>query len=109
MAKYRSIVFLDHEETDSDDGGIVQDECLRILHHKTDDSVVWECPTAESVQAALDYLLQWDYEPESQEVLAGSPAGSSDWTETLTRDGRTFELTYNVGLSYIGLCEVIAD
>lgn len=105
MARYRSIVFIDHEEEQDDNGTLVTDRALKILHHKTDDSVLWECPTAESVQAAFDYLLQWDCE-ESGEVTDASPAGSSDWTETVTRDGRTYEMAYNVGLSYIGLSEV---
>jgi hypothetical protein len=127
--KYRSIVFLSSEETDGEmpDGSdaIVQDEALRILHHKstkpgTDDyeSVVWECPTQKSVNAALDYMLQWDYERENMAVTDESPAGSSDYTETVTRyfknsDGRrerhVYEITYNVGLSYIGLCEIVPD
>lgn len=107
MKQWRSIVFLDHEETDTDNDGIMQDECLRILHRKTDDSVLWEMPTAESVEAALDYLLQWDYEPESSEIYQESPAGLGDEREIVTRDGRTYEISYNVGLSYIGLCEII--
>ena len=113
--KYRSIVFLDHEETDHDDG-LITDEALRILHHKSRDpetedysSVLWEMPTAESVQEALDYLLQWDYEPESMEVYDHSPAGFRDETERVERDGRVFEMSYNVGLSYIGLCELIEE
>jgi hypothetical protein len=120
MPKYRSIVFLSSEETDGEmpDGSdaVVQDEALRILHHKSArpgvgdyDSVVWECPTQESVTAALEYLLQWDYERENMTVTDESPAGSSDYTETIESDGRTFELAYNVGLSYIGLCEIIPD
>ena len=127
--RYRSIVFIDHEETDGEmpDGShvLITDEALRILHHKstkpgTDDydSVVWECPTKESVNAALDYLLQWDYERESMRVYDESPAGSRDETVTVTRyvkdaNGKrkrhVYEITYNVGLSYIGLCEIIND
>jgi hypothetical protein len=120
MPKYRSIVFLSSEETDGEmpDGSdaIVQDECLRILHHKstkpgTDGyaDIVWGCPTEESVNAALEYLLQWDYERDNMTVTDESPAGDSDWTETVTQDGRTFEIAYNVGLSYVGLCEIIPD
>lgn len=104
---YRDIVFIDHEETTDDEGNLICDEALRLLHHKTDDSVVWECPTGESVQAALDYLLQWDYEPDGRPASDQSQAGSADWQETVQRDGRTFVITYNVGLSYIGLEEII--
>src|SRR5260370_4354117 len=109
---YRSIVFLDHEETDHDNG-ITQDEALRILHHKPSDpdhedygAVLWEMPTEESVNAALDYLLQWDYGQEDSEPYDESPAGSGDWRELVTRNGRVYEIAYNVGLSYIGLCEI---
>ena len=129
MPKYRSIVFLQSEETDGEmaDGShaIIQDEALRILHHKSTkpgtgdyESVVWECPTQKSVNAALDYLLQWNYECENMTVTDESPAGSQDWRETVTRyirgaDGKrkrhVYEITYNVGLSYIGLCEVLQD
>lgn len=104
--RYRNIVFLDHEETETDDGEIVQDRALRILHHKTDDSVLWEMPTEESVNNALDYLLQWDYG--DGEVSDQSSAGSSDWRETVTRGDRTYLLTYNVGLGYIGLEEILS-
>ena len=129
MSRYRSIVFLSSEETDGElpDGSdaIIQDEALRILHHKstkpgTEDyeSVLWEMPTEKSVQAALDYLLEWDYERENMTVYDESPAGSGDWTERVTRYAkdaggkrkrRIFEITYNVGLSYIGLCEILPD
>jgi hypothetical protein len=120
MPKYRSIVFLQAEETDGErpDGShaIIEDEALRILHHKSTrpgtgdyESVLWECPTEESVNAALEYLLQWDYERGNMAVTDESPAGSSDYREEITHGGRTYEITYNVGLSYIGLCEVLPD
>jgi hypothetical protein len=115
---YRSIIFLDHEETDGEmpDGSdvIISDQALRILHHKsarpgTEDyeSVVWEVPTAESVNAALEYLLQWDYERKGMQVYPDSPAGSGDEREVVTSGDRSFEIAYNVGLSYIGLCEIL--
>jgi hypothetical protein len=103
--RYRSIVFIDHEETDSDDG-IVQDEALRLLHHKTDDSVLWEMPTEESVNAALDYLLQWDY-GESDEVTDYEPWGGADEIIPLTRGDSKYVISYNVGLSYIALTELL--
>jgi hypothetical protein len=124
MPKYRDIVFLDHEEDIDDNGNLVQDRALRILHHKTDDDVVWECPSAESAIAAIEYLLQWDCG--EGEITREARAGTSDWTEThkIYRDGRGdlrfsdrdddpegmyVVLTYNVGLSYIGLEEVLPD
>ena len=104
--RYRSIVFLDHEESDTDDG-IEQDTALRILHHKTDDSVLWEMPTEESVDAAFDYLSQWDCG--EGEITDYPPGGSADWTQTVWRDDRVFQITYNVGLSTISLDELMED
>jgi hypothetical protein len=124
MPRYRNIVFLDHEETNGDNGELIQDEALRLLHHKTDDGVLWEVPTAESTIAAITYLLQWDC---GEGAITGeSGAGGSDCTEThmIYRDergdwqisdrdddpeGMYVVLTYNVGLSYIGLQEVLPD
>lgn len=126
MSRYMSIVFLQGEECDGEDingnDALVQDKALRILYGKstkpgTEDyeSIVWHGPYY--VQEALDYLLQWDY-GEPGEITAESPAGSSDSTQRVIRyfkgaDGkrrrRTFEITWNLGLSYIGLCEVLPD
>lgn len=103
--RYRDIVFLDHEETTDDAGNLVTDYALRLFHHKTDDSVVWGCPTQESVHAALEYMLAWDNG--ERPILDESQHGSDDWVEEVIYGGRTFLITYNVGLSYIGLEEVI--
>lgn len=128
MSRYLSIVFLQGEETDGEmpDGSdaIVQDKALRILYGKstkpgTEDyeSVVWRGPFKETIKPALEYLLQWDY-GESTEITDEPPAGSRDdvirtYTYDMGSDGkrhrRTFEITYNLGLSYIGLCEVLPD
>jgi hypothetical protein len=126
--RYRSIVFLQGEETGGEmpDGSpaIVEDEALRILYGKstkpgTEDyeSIVWSGPYRSTIKRALDYLLQWDY-GEPGEITAESPAGSRDdviRTSTFDMGGdgkrhrRDFKITYNLGLSYIGLCELIPD
>jgi hypothetical protein len=104
---YQNIVFIQNEETDTDDG-IEQDTALRILHHKTDDSVLWECPTQESVNAAVDYLLLWDTgESDIYGRYDISQSSGSDRREVVTKWDRTFVLTYNVDLSYIGLEELV--
>lgn len=95
---YTDVVFMQGDEAS---------EPLAILHNRPRDpetgmdastSVVWECPTAESVAATIAYLAQWDY-GDRGDAYDDSHAGSGDWQET---DGH-YLLTYNVGLSYIGL------
>lgn len=114
--KYRTIVFFQEEES-SHDNGIVQDEALRILHHKPTDpcdpeygSIVWEIPNAEDVRKTLDYMLQWD-NADAGEIRDYEPWGGAD--ELIrTRRGRggpTFVISYNVGLSTIALTELIPD
>lgn len=103
---YANIVFMQGDDAS---------EPLAILHNRErdpetgmdiDESIVWHCPTAESVAATFLYLMQWDY-GEGHEVNETSQAGTSDWQETLEQDGVKYVMTYNVGLSYIGLERVI--
>ncbi len=111
--QYRSVVFLEHEETDSDNG-IVTDEALRILHHKPTDpehpdygSVVWEIPTAADVRRTLDYLLQW--ENGEGETYDFEPWGCADEIIRTRRGNVNYVISYNVGLSTIALTRPIAE
>jgi len=101
---YQNVVFMDGDDAS---------EPLAILHNRDrdpetgmdiDESVVWHCPTGESVAATFAYLAQWDY-GEPAETYPESHAGSGDWQET-SECGR-YLMTYNVGLGYIGLERII--
>lgn len=112
--KYQSVVFLEHEETDRDNG-LVTDEALRILHHKPTDpddpdygSVLWEIPTAADVRRTLDYLLQWEY-GEPGETTDYEPWGCADEIIRTRRGNVNYVISYNVGLSYIALTRPIAE
>jgi len=105
-------VFLDHEETDHDNG-LVTDEALRILHHKPTDSehpdygsVLWEIPTAADVRRTLDYLLQW--ENGEGETYDYPPWSCADEVIRTRRGNVNYVISYNVGLSYIALTQPIA-
>lgn len=81
MTKYRQIVFMQEHEAD---------EAMKIL-----DEV--------GKQAALEYLLQWDY-GEGDERLTSS-AGKNDYL--YKKDN--YVMSYNLGIPYIGLEEVIGS
>lgn len=89
---YQDIVFMQGDDAD---------EPLRILYDKHDDSVVWSFPdkTAETVE----YLTQW--ETGEGEIRDETAAGSADDFATVGN----YRLTWNLGLSYIGLERRLPD
>lgn len=79
-SKWIDVVFLQGEEAD---------EPLRILDE-------------EGVEAALDYLAQWDMGDGGGEERDESPAGSDD--DTYEVDG--YQMNVNMHIGYIGLCRL---
>ena len=79
MAEYRQIVFMQGDDAD---------ETMQILDE-------------HGKKAALDHLLQWDNG--DGDVRSTSSAGSNDY---IYKHGN-YIMSYNLGLPYIGLEEVI--
>ncbi len=81
MKEYRQIVFMQEHDAD---------EAMNILD-------------VQGEKAALEYLLQWDQG--EGEVRSTSSAGSRDH---IYKHGN-YVMSYNLGLPYIGLEEVIHE
>lgn len=97
MTAYEHIVFLDGDEAT---------EPLDILYNWQGDDlhVHYTGPTAESIDAAFDYMSAWDYgEPGEQHEAPPSPAHVDAWTE------RSYRLSAHLGLGHIGLERVLPD
>lgn len=80
MRRYFQIVFMQGDEAA---------EVLPIIEHQGE-------------LAAIDFLSQWDFGPESQHTAEPAPWGSGD---RLYRSGQ-YILSYNTRLGYVGLCRV---
>lgn len=94
---YQSIVFMQGDESD---------EPLDLLFNReSDDSIVYHGPTAESVEAAFAYLMQWE-NGEPAEEYDGDPQGPGD--DVWESDCGGYRMSAHLGLGYIGLERVVA-
>jgi hypothetical protein len=88
--RYANIVFMQ-----DDDADYVLDRLCRVH-----DWVIADGPTQETIEAAIDYLAQWDYGTESEHDLRDEiGAGTSD---DIFEHG-DYVLTWHLGLGYVGL------
>ncbi len=90
------------------------DQHLRTIHNKTDNSVLWECPTQDGINRTVADLRK--YESDNPDILDGEAACgypnrefAGAWTERVEMDNEVYILTYNVGLGYVGLEREIPD
>ena len=89
------------------------DDILRTIHDKTDDSVVWHCPTAEGINRAVAALAEYDSDnlevrDESSSNYPDAPY-SGAWNERVEYGNSVYILTYHVGLGYVGLEREVSD
>lgn len=93
--RYVRVVFLQGDEAD---------EILDALCCKYPDSdVVYQGASAESIDAALETLKQWDYGDDDDVHDTPSKGDRDDFHET-----DEYLLSWNLGLTYVGLERKIA-
>ena len=97
MRAYQNIVFMQGDDAN---------EPIDILYNWIDDGdglhTHYLGPTAESVDAALEYLAQWDYGEPTDEHAEPSSGTSGDVWE---RDG--YLMSASLGYGYIGLERIV--
>ena len=92
LVTYRSVVFLSGDDAT---------ECLTEFLDIEDGYIIHGL-TEESADAALDYLMQWEYG--EGELTTWEPWGTSD--EVLVMDEtRGYVISWNSGLGYIALTQ----
>lgn len=93
MKIYETVIFLDGDEYDD----------WEALMYPGRDGVSMGWPDGHD--AALAYLMQWEYGEPTGTVYDHEPWGSSDYTHEV--DG--YVMAWNVGLSYASLTRVKDD
>ena len=73
-----------------------------LYSRESDDSIVYHGPTAESIDAAFEYLRQWDYgDPTAEYADDGSGSSDDSWEQ----DG--YRLSASLSYGYIGLERIV--
>lgn len=96
MNRYSSVVFMQGDDAN---------EPLDMLYNReSDDSIVYHGPTAESVKATFDYMVQWEYGEPTEEY--GEPSGGA-WDRTWVSDCGGYILTASLSYGYVGLERIV--
>lgn len=98
--RYQTVVFLD-----GDEGRRVVDKLCGV------ESVLAHGVTVESVEACVEYLLQWDYDDEGphEDVQPWGDADSTDSLEWTKYEGQDLILSWNLGLGYVSLTRLVRE
>jgi len=92
--KYTNIVFL-NSYVELEEGNVKVDELIKQVDEGG----------AKEIEQVFDYLMQWYLSDEVVEESESEPWGKYD--KTYAFDGGKFILTWNSGLGYIGLHEIL--
>lgn len=87
-ARIARVVFMQGDDADA----VLKDLC------RVHDWVVADGPTQDTIEAAIDYLAQWD-DGSNEDIHDGIGAGPAD---DIHEHG-DYVLTWNLGLGYVGL------